>query len=202
MNTYKLKSGRSSSFRLSLVGLILTAVLALFLSQAILAFAHARLKSANVGPDALVATAPASLSLTFSEETSTDQTKLQVLDATGKAVDKGDLKVSGATATVSLGTLADGKYTVKFRSFTEDDGGIIEGQYTFSVAKTGTAASGDVAKASQEESNVPAAPNTGVGGAGSPALASTEGWLVAFGLSLGLAATGLTLKEWRMHRRR
>lgn len=153
-------------YNLTIAGFVLLAVLMLLLAESGVAFAHARLKTATVLPDATVAAAPPSLTLTFTEETSPTQTKLTVNDASGKQVDKGDLKVSGATATVSLGTLASGKYTVTFRSFTEDDSATVDGSYTFTVG--GTAAAGDASKASQEEgggNEAPAAPATGLGGA-------------------------------------
>jgi hypothetical protein len=74
--------------------------------------------------------------------------------------------VDGTNATVSLNTLADGKYTVTFRSFTEDYSGIVNGSYTFTVASGGTAAAGDASKATQQSSSgaAPAAPATGEGG--------------------------------------
>lgn len=173
----------------------LAILLVVLLAQAGIAFAHARFKTANILPDAIVTTVPATLTITFSEETSPEQTKLQVLDAGNKAVDKGDLKVDGPNASVSLGTLADGKYTVKFRSFTEDDGGIVNGDYSFTVAKAGTAAGGDAAKAAQQESQSPTAPATGAGGgATSPEISMFPalGLLVvlAMGASMGLLVLG------------
>ena len=189
---------RTSTWRynLALGGLLLGAVLALVLAESGVAFAHARLKSATILPDAVITSVPAALTLTFTEESSPTQTKLQVLDASGKAVDKGDLKVDGANATVSLGTLADGKYTVKFRSFTEEDSAIVEGSYSFTVAKSGTAASGDAGKAAQAESGgsetgTPAgAPAAGQGGAAAPGGAFTIPALLVL-LATGLFAGAL-----------
>nr|AIA14759.1 CopC domain protein [uncultured bacterium] len=150
------------------MALLAFAVLALVLAESGVAFAHAHLKTATILPDATVSAAPATLTLTFSEDTSTTQTKLSVTDASGKVVDKGDLKVDGANATVSLNTLTDGKYTVTYRSFTEDDSGIINGSYTFTVASSGAAAAGNASKATEQASNgntAPAgAPATGQGG--------------------------------------
>jgi methionine-rich copper-binding protein CopC len=167
----------------------------LFLSQTQLSWAHARFKSANIQPDAVLTTVPASLTITFSEETSPTQTHLQVLDASGKAVDKGDLKIEGATATLGLNTLTDGKYTVKFRTFTEDDSNIVEGDYSFTVALSGTATSGDAGKANQVESGETeqpaAAPAAGFGGIsgdeGNDGLITGVSALAVIGLSaLGL----------------
>ncbi|MBN9392243.1 MAG: copper resistance protein CopC [Chloroflexi bacterium] len=154
-------------YNFAIVAFLAFAAVALALAGSGVAFAHAHLKTATILPDATITAAPATLTLTFTEETSPTETKLSVADASGKQVDKGDLKVDGANATVSLNTLPDGKYTVTFRSFTEDDSGIINGSYTFTVASGGSAAAGDASKATQQESvgeTAPAAPATGEGG--------------------------------------
>lgn len=188
-------------FNLSVVAVLFLAVFALVLAQAGVAFAHAHLKSSTILPNATVTTVPATLALTFDEETSPTETRLQVVDASGKAVDKGDLKVNGATATVSLGTLADGKYTVNYRSFTEDDGGIVTGSFSFTVAKSGAAAAGNLSTASETESKAPGAPDTGIGGGTEASSTSPLGpvfGLVAVGL---LAGAGL-LVSLRRHQGR
>lgn len=155
-------------YNLTIVALLVFAALAFALAESGVAFAHAHLKTATILPNATVSAAPATLTLTFDEDTSPTETKLSVTDASGKAVDKGDLKVVGANATISLNALADGKYTVTFRSFTEEDSGIINGSYTFTVASGGAAAAGDASKATEQESGgdtAPAgAPATGQGG--------------------------------------
>jgi methionine-rich copper-binding protein CopC len=179
------------------VGLALTLSLVLLLVlQVGLVLAHARLKTASVLPDAVLTAAPATLSVTFSEEVSETESKLSVLDSTGKQVDKGDLKVAGDTATVSLNALADGKYTVKFRSFTEDDSGVVDGQYTFTVAKSGTAAAGNTSAATQAESNLPATPNTGAGGGSSESGFNTLLVIMVL-VVIGLGTTTLILRRRR-----
>lgn len=158
-------------------GIALVAALVLVLVQTQISWAHARLKSATIQPNAVITSVPASLTLTFTEETSPTQTRLQVLDSTGKAVDRGDLKVNGDTATVSLGTLTNGKYSVKFRTFTEDDSNIVDGEYSFTVATTGTASSGAIGNANQTEGNArpSGVPATGGGlGWGSNAIHSDD----------------------------
>lgn len=159
---------RSNTWRynLAIAALLTFAAFALVLAESGVTFAHAHFKTATILPGSTITAAPATLTLTFDEETSSTQTKLSVTDASGKAVDKGDLKVAGTNATVSLNPLTDGKYTVTFRSFTEDDSGIVNGSYTFTVASGSAAAAGDASKASQEESggDAPAgAPATGQG---------------------------------------
>lgn len=187
-------------FNLMIVAVLFLAVMALVLAQAGVAFAHAHLKSSTILPNATITTVPATLALTFDEETSPTETRLQVVDASGKAVDKGDLKVNGTTATVSLGTLADGKYTVNYRSFTEDDGGIVTGSFTFTVAKSGTASAGNLSTASEAESQAPGAPDTGIGGGTEANSTSPLG--PVFGLAaLGLlAGAGLLVSRRRQER--
>jgi methionine-rich copper-binding protein CopC len=191
---------RSTAYNLGNSLLLLTAVLALLLAQVDFAFAHARLKSASVAPGATVTSAPTSLSLTFTEETSPTQTKLQVFDASNKQVDKGDLKVNGDTATISLNPLSDGKYTVKFRTLTEDDGGIIDGDYSFTVAASSAANAGNVAQTNQNESSLPNAPASGLGGAVNLHDAATGVFMPIFVLTaLGLlAGAGLLLYRRRL----
>ena len=167
MRTPALKTSKWR-YNLAIVALLAFAAIALALAESGVAFAHAHLKTATILPDATVTSVPATLTLTFTEETSPTETRLKVTDASGKQVDKGDLKVNGANATVSLNTLPDGKYTVTFRSFTEDDSGLLDGSYTFTVASGGSAVAGDTSKASQQESGgnggAPGTPATGQGG--------------------------------------
>lgn len=141
-------------------------LLTLFLLQFSIALAHSQLKTSSILPNAVLNSSPVTLTLTFTEDTSTDLTKLQVLDSTGKVVDKGDLKVDKDTATISLTTLSDGKYTVKFRTFTEDDSGVVNGEFSFTVAKSGAVSAGDANAVTQTESydtSLTQLPSTGLG---------------------------------------
>ena len=172
----------------SFSGLLLAALVMLFLSQAGISFAHAHYQSSNIVPNSTITSAPAQLTVTFGEETSPTGTKLTVTDSAGKQVDKGDLKINGATVTLSLNSLTDGTYTVTYQTLTEDDGGVVNGNYAFTVATGGTAATG-AAKPTEAESggdDVPsAAPATGFGGTSEPAGTNS------FGVVLGLAALSL-----------
>jgi methionine-rich copper-binding protein CopC len=180
------------AFRFTL-GLLLVALL---LFQVGIALAHARMKTATILPDAVVTSVPASLTVTFTEETSPTQSKLSVSDASGKQVDKGDLKVDGASVAVSLNTLTNGKYTVKFRSFTEDDGVVVDGQYSFTVASGGTAAPGNVSNATQSESEMPAStPKTGTG-------ETTQNSLTLIIFTVALIVICLVAGTWLVVKRR
>lgn len=188
-------------YNLAIVALLAFAAVALALAGSGVAFAHAHLKTATILPNATISAAPATLTLTFDEETSPTQTKLSVTDASGKTVDKGDLKVDGVNATIGLNTLPDGKYTVTFRSFTEDDSGIVNGSYTFTVASGGSAAAGDASKATQQESggdDAPAgAPATGQGGLSGAAASFTLPALLVFAGTALFAGAILVIRQKR-----
>ncbi|MBN9393374.1 MAG: copper resistance protein CopC [Chloroflexi bacterium] len=164
-------NAKSISRRL-LVTFLLVTLTMVFVLQAQISFAHARLQSATIAPDSTITTVPATLSITFNEEPTPNGSRIQVLDSTGKVVDKGDAKFNSTVGTVSLGTLPDGKYTVKYRAFTEDDSGIVDGEYTFTVAASGNATSGtgkpqEVASSATPAAgagSAPSAPAAGIGG--------------------------------------
>jgi methionine-rich copper-binding protein CopC len=164
------------------------------------------LQTANILPDAVIASAPATLTVTFTEETSPTQTRLSVTNASGARVDKNDLSVQGDTATIGLNALSNGVYTVTYHTFVEADSHVVDGEYTFTVAATG-ATTGSAAAVREEEGTMPmAAPKGGAGGmadivadestveaaAGEPAADIT--WLLAAAL---LAGVGL----WLVRRR-
>lgn len=177
-------------------GAVLVALLLALLAMPAVALAHARLKTASILPGAVIASAPATLTLTFTEETSPTQTRVTVTNAAGVRVDKNDLRVQGDTATIGLNALPNGVYTVAFRTFVEEDSHVVEGQYTFTVG--GAAAAGDVSKARQTEGTLPAsAPKTGAGGMAGAAAgddAARAALLAGLALIAGLA-------WWRRQRR-
>jgi methionine-rich copper-binding protein CopC len=155
-----------SRYKIAKMSILAVIMCGLFILQTGVVLAHSQLKTASISPNAVLTGSPSILTLTFTEDTSPDQTKLQVLDSTGKVVDKGDLKVNKDTATISLTALSDGKYTVKFRTFTEDDSGVVNGEFSFTVAKSGAASAGDANAVTQTQSGgtSPAQlPSTGVG---------------------------------------
>ncbi|MFE6869903.1 FixH family protein [Kitasatospora sp. NPDC057692] len=115
---------------------VLGAVLALLLGGAGPAAAHATLQSTDPGQNAVLPTAPPSVTLTFSEAVSLSSDSVRVLDPSGKAVDAGNPAHADGkdnTARVGLGTgLANGTYTVAWRAVS-DDSHPIGGAFTFSI---------------------------------------------------------------------
>jgi LPXTG-motif cell wall-anchored protein len=111
------------------------------------ALAHAELASSSPAAGETVAGGLTSITLNFSEEISPDQSTAKLMQADGTAM-------SGATSSVDRADrkketllsppLTPGKYTVKWHSVTEDDNGITDGSFTFTVAAAGDPSIGTV----------------------------------------------------------
>lgn len=99
--------------------------------------AHARLDRAAPAAGSSVHGSPPHLKLWFKERLEPAFSKVQVLDRSGKQVDKGDPEVDRADAKllrVSLPKLAPGLYRVKWRVLAVDTH-VSEGAFTFDVAR-------------------------------------------------------------------
>ncbi|WP_457033972.1 copper resistance CopC/CopD family protein [Kitasatospora sp. P5_F3] len=121
------------------LGALLTVVVTaglLLIGSAGTAAAHATLVSTDPANNAVVATAPAAVSLTFSEGVSLSPDSVRVLGPDGASVDSGEpghVDGKAATARVSLRSgLANGTYTVAWRAVSEDSHPI-GGAFTFSI---------------------------------------------------------------------
>ncbi|PJN22494.1 FixH family protein [Kitasatospora sp. CB02891] len=124
--------------RLGALLAVLVAALALVLGGATAASAHATLESTDPAQGSVVPTAPAAVTLSFSEGVSLSADSVRVLDPRGAAVDDGKPEhVDGkaATARVSLRQgLGNGTYTVAWRAVSEDSHPI-GGAFTFSIGE-------------------------------------------------------------------
>jgi len=96
-----------------------------------LAQAHAFLDYADPRVGSTVS-APSQVTVFMTEELEGAFSKLQVFDGKGTEVDKKDVKVSGATMTVSVPTLAAGTYKVKWSAVAVDTHHTT-GTFTFTV---------------------------------------------------------------------
>jgi methionine-rich copper-binding protein CopC/putative copper export protein len=99
--------------------------------------AHAQLVTSTPGAGDVVVTSPTSLTLVFSETIDPNGTSVDLLDPTGLtllshkgAVDPGDPYTLSVPVTA---TLADGIYTVNWRSLSAADGHATSGFFTFGV---------------------------------------------------------------------
>ena len=104
-------------------------------TTASLAGAHASLDRAEPAVGSAVHGSPTELKLWFTQRLEPAFSKVQVLDRSGKQVDKGDPEVDRAVATllrVSLPKLAPGRYRVKWRVLSVDTH-VSAGAFTFDV---------------------------------------------------------------------
>ncbi|MFJ5926822.1 FixH family protein [Kitasatospora sp. NPDC092948] len=122
--------------RLGALLAVLVAALALVLGGATAASAHATLESTDPAQGSVVPTAPAAVTLSFSEGVSLSADSVRVLDPRGTAVDDGkpehvDGKASTARVALRQG-IENGTYTVAWRAVSEDSHPI-GGAFTFSI---------------------------------------------------------------------
>ena len=98
------------------------------------ALAHAYLEHADPPPGGTLAQAPTQLRLTFSEQVDSAFSQVHVLNARRETIDRGDSAVASddpQAMVVSLQPgLADGVYTVAWRTLSADDGHSESGAYT------------------------------------------------------------------------
>ena len=99
------------------------------------AAAHAFLDHASPRVGSVVERAPAQVSLWFTQELEPAFSSVRVFDRSGKQIDKGDLQLDRADATLlqlSLPQLAPGTYRVAWRVLSVDTH-VTEGDFTFDV---------------------------------------------------------------------
>ncbi|HET6312490.1 MAG TPA: copper resistance CopC family protein, partial [Chloroflexia bacterium] len=134
------------------------------------ASAHAHLESSTPADGATVASGLTQVTVTFSEEVSVDQSSAQLVSADGSAVSGATGAVDRAnrnTMVITTPALADGKYTVTWRAVTEDDNGITNGTFSFTVGSGGVSTTGGGATTTTGGT-------TGTGGASLPATGSGD----------------------------
>ncbi|MEU9142397.1 copper resistance protein CopC [Streptomyces sp. NPDC048349] len=117
--------------------LVLAALLATLFATASPASAHAALTASDPADGAVVATAPAQVTLSFSEQVALGDDSIRVLDPQGKRVDTGELRDMCSGSTVRYGTalhagLPNGTYTVAWQAVSADSHPIA-GAFTFSI---------------------------------------------------------------------
>ncbi|KOU37364.1 copper resistance CopC/CopD family protein [Streptomyces sp. WM6368] len=119
------------------LALVLAALLATLFTAASPATAHAALTASDPKDGAVVATAPAQVTLSFSEQVAMGDDSIRVLDPQGKRVDTGELRDMCSGNTVRYGTalhtgLPNGTYTVAWQAVSADSHPI-SGAFTFSI---------------------------------------------------------------------
>ncbi|WP_405941949.1 copper resistance CopC/CopD family protein [Streptomyces sp. NBC_00207] len=119
------------------LALVLAALLATLFTAASPATAHAALTASDPKDGAVVATAPAQVTLSFSEQVAMGDDSIRVLDPQGRRVDTGELRDMCSGNTVRYGTalhtgLPNGTYTVAWQAVSADSHPIA-GAFTFSI---------------------------------------------------------------------
>ncbi|MEU5151058.1 copper resistance protein CopC [Streptomyces yangpuensis] len=119
------------------LALVLAALLATLFTVASPATAHAALTASDPTDGAVVAMAPAQVSLSFSEQVAMGDDSIRVLDPQGRRVDTGELRDMCSGNTVRYGTalhsgLPNGTYTVAWQAVSADSHPI-SGAFTFSI---------------------------------------------------------------------
>ncbi|WP_329382186.1 copper resistance protein CopC [Streptomyces sp. NBC_01351] len=119
------------------LALVLAAMLAILFTAAAPATAHAALTASDPKDGAVVATAPAQVTLSFSEQVAMGDDSIRVLDPQGKRVDTGELHDLCSANTIRYGTalragLPNGTYTVAWQAVSADSHPIA-GAFTFSI---------------------------------------------------------------------
>ncbi|MFD8630580.1 copper resistance CopC/CopD family protein [Streptomyces sp. NPDC059533] len=117
--------------------LVLAALLATLFTAVAPATAHAALTASDPKDGAVVATAPAQVTLSFSEQVAMGGDSIRILDPQGKRVDTGELRDLCSGNTVRYGTalrsgLPNGTYTVAWQAVSADSHPI-SGAFTFSI---------------------------------------------------------------------
>ncbi|WP_328962606.1 copper resistance protein CopC [Streptomyces virginiae] len=119
------------------LALVLATLLATLFTAAAPATAHAALTASDPTDGAVVATAPAQVTLSFSEQVAMGDDSIRVLDPQGTRVDTGELRDMCSGNTVRYGTalhtgLPNGTYTVAWQAVSADSHPI-SGAFTFSI---------------------------------------------------------------------
>ncbi|MFF8261092.1 copper resistance CopC/CopD family protein [Streptomyces virginiae] len=119
------------------LALVLAALLATLFTAATPATAHAALTASDPTDGAVVATAPAQVTLSFSEQVAMGDDSIRVLDPQGRRVDTGELRDMCSGNTVRYGIalhsgLPNGTYTVAWQAVSADSHPI-SGAFTFSI---------------------------------------------------------------------
>src|SRR5438105_2396611 len=166
--------------------LALAAVLYLGLGAAP-AWAHANLDRADPAPGSQLDQPPRQLQLTFSEAVDSSFSRVQLLNAQGDAVDRGDSHVAPndpLSLIVSLPEqLPDGVYTVAWRTLSAVDGHTVNGAYPLIIGPM--PAEGVAVASTATSSQATFAPETAVGRwwfslAASAVFGVLLSWLVVF----------------------
>ena len=113
--------------------------LMLFVALADPAWAHAGLETSDPASGELLATAPDSVTMAFSEPPDLDLSSVTVIDTSGAEIGIGPLRHASAPRSIEVALpaeLGDGVYTVSWRVVSTADGHLTAGAFAFGVGDT------------------------------------------------------------------
>lgn len=161
-----------------------------------IATAHTALTGSDPVENATVASAPSTVTLTFSEDINANFANVALNSADGRNWIDGSARVDGPRLTASVGAdlPGNGVYTVAYRVVSAD-GHPVTGSYTFTLAGAPSAPTSSTASAATSTSSPAAAPSDSTASGGS----NTASW-IGIAAVAGLALGGVI--AFRQSRRR
>jgi methionine-rich copper-binding protein CopC len=117
------------------VSRLFTVIVALLVLAPVLGWAHAYLVKSSPARRAVLVRPPTEVQLWFNERLEAAFSKLTVVDATGRQVDTGAVRVGPddpKRLSVGVPPLAPGTYTVRYRVLSVD-GHIVESDFPFTI---------------------------------------------------------------------
>jgi copper resistance protein C len=162
------------------------------------AWAHTELTASDPAEGSTVTSATTTLTLTFSEPVSAQDTTVAVLGPDGASLSTGAVRTDGNKALQDVRALPVGAIRVQWRTVSLD-GDPVRGEFGFTnayVAPTPTQPATTPAPAPATASAVTASPAAAGGVTG-----GVPGWLVAVAALVVVAAAGAGLMYWRHARR-
>lgn len=129
----------------------------LLLNAGGLVFGHAALVKATPGPKDIVSAVPAELVATFSQNLDQNRSSIELRDASGTRLAVGGKDPAAERVLrLTLPPLAPGTYTVRWTSFSTEDGELARGTYEFTVAPSPSPSpAGTTTPSAQSPSAVP-----------------------------------------------
>jgi copper transport protein len=143
--------------RRAFVAVLLAGIALLLAAPA--ASAHAVLRSSDPASGASLSKPPQKVTLTFTEPPDLTLSSIHVLDSTGKAVESGKARAvpgNQLSLEVTVGQLANGAYTVSWRTVSRADGHLTNGSFAFGVGApaSGATSGGQAATAASPPPSV------------------------------------------------
>jgi methionine-rich copper-binding protein CopC len=113
------------------------ALVVLVIGNSYVASAHAVLVKSNPAARSILRTSPQNVRAWFNEELDPKRSSLIILDSKGRRVGQGGVDLNDLdrkSMLVRIKRIGPGKYTVKWRAVSADDGFVAQGAFQFTLA--------------------------------------------------------------------